>query len=228
MGLRYFRSISPGTRHAILDSFSDITCNKPEKNLLRSNQRAQGRNHRGVITCRHRGGGHKRLYRKVDIWRKKLDSVGHIRTIEYDPNRNALLALVHYEDGEKIYILVPKGFQVGQVILNGFRIPIESGNTLPLWNIPLGINVYNVEFRPGAGGQLARSSGTSVQLIAREYGFVTLRLPSGEVRLVPQTCWATIGQVHGLETRNKKNRKGWSYTLVGLASYSSWYSYESS
>jgi large subunit ribosomal protein L2 len=222
MGLRYFRSISPGTRHAVLDSFSDITCNKPEKKLLRSNHRAQGRNHRGVITCRHRGGGCKRLYRKIDIRRKKLDSVGHIRTIEYDPNRNALLALVHYEDSEKTYILAPKGFQVGQVIMTGFRIPVEIGNTLPLWNIPLGINVYNVEFRPGTGRQLARSAGTSVQLVAREDGFVTLRLPSGEVRLVPQTCWATIGQVHGLDVRNKKMGKagrvrwlGWRPTVRG-------------
>jgi large subunit ribosomal protein L2 len=222
MGLRYFRSISPGTRHAVLDSFSEITRAKPEKKLLQLNQRARGRNHRGVITCRHRGGGHKRLYRTVDVCRKKLDSVGHIRRIEYDPNRNSLLALVHYEDGEKSYIIVPEGFRVGQVVMAGFRIPIESGNSLPLWNIPLGINVYNVEFRPGAGGQLARSAGTSTQLIAREYGFVTLRLPSGEVRLVPQTCWATIGRVHGLEVRNKKIGKagrirwlGWRPTVRG-------------
>jgi large subunit ribosomal protein L2 len=222
MGLRYFRSISPGTRHAVLDSFSEITSKRSEKGLLHSNQRARGRNHRGVITCRHRGGGHKRLYRKIDIWRKKLDSVGHIRAIEYDPNRNALIALVHYEDGEKTYNLVPKNVHIGQVVITGFRVPIESGNTLPLWNIPLGINVYNVEFRPGSGRQLARSAGTSVQLVAREYGFVTLRLPSGETRLVPQTCWATVGQVYGLEVRNKKMGKagrirwlGWRPTVRG-------------
>jgi large subunit ribosomal protein L2 len=215
MSLRYFRSISPGTRHAVLDSFSEITFKRSEKKLLQSNQCVHGRNHRGIITCRHRGGGHKRLYRKVDIWRKKLDSVGYICTIEYDPNRNSLLALVHYEDGEKIYTLVPKNFQVGQVVMIGFRVPIESGNTLPLWNIPLGINVYNVEFRPGSGRQLARSAGTSAQLIAREYGFVTLRLPSGEVRLVPQTCWATVGQVYGLEFRNKKIGKAGRIRWLG-------------
>ena len=224
MSLRYFRSISPGTRYVILDSFSDITYYNPEKKLLWSNQRVQGRNHIGVITCRHHGSGHKRLYRKVDFWHRKLGSVGYIFTIEYDPNRNSFLALVCYEDGEKIYILAPKGFRVGQVILIGFRIPIESGNTLPLWNIPLGMNVYNVEFRPGSGSQLARSSGTSAQLIAREYGFVTLRLPSGEVRLVSQTCWATIGQVYGLEVRNKKIGKagrirwlGWRPIVRGRA-----------
>jgi large subunit ribosomal protein L2 len=206
-----------------LDSLSEITCHKPEKKLLQSNHRAQGRNHRGVITCRHRGGGHRRLYRKVDIWRKNLDSVGYIRTIEYDPNRNALIALVHYKNGKKAYILVPKGFYVGQAIITGFRIPIERGNTLPLWNIPLGINVYNVEFRPGSGRKVARSAGTSVQLVAREYGFATLRFPSGEVRLVPQTCWATIGQVHGLEIRNEKIGKagrmrwlGWRPTVRGI------------
>jgi large subunit ribosomal protein L2 len=216
MVLRYFRPISPGTRHTILDSFAEITHNRPEKKLLQSNQRAQGRNHRGVITCRHRGGGHKRLYRKVDIWRKKLDIIGFVRTIEYDPNRNSRLALVQYEDGEKRYVLVSKGLQVGQTIITGFRIPIEIGNTLPLWNIPLGINVYNVEFRPGEGRKLARSAGTNVQLVARESGFVTLRLPSGEVRLVPQTCWATIGQVCGLETRNKKIGKAGRIRWLGF------------
>ena len=222
MNLRYFRSINPGTRHTILDSFVEITCRKPEKKLLQSNQRVQGRNHRGIITCRHRGRGHKRLYRKIDTWRKKLDVVGYIHTIEYDPNRNARLALIQYEDEEKIYVLVPRGFQIEQIIITGFRIPIEIGNALPLWNIPLGISVYNVEFRPGVGGQLARSAGTNVQLVARENGFVTLRLPSGEVRLVPQTCWATIGQVCGLERRNKKIGKagrirwlGWRPTVRG-------------
>ena len=144
-----------------------------------------------------------------------MNSVGYICTIEYDPNRNAFIALVHYKDGKKTYILVPKSFYVGQAIIIGFRIPIERGNTLPLWNIPLGINVYNVEFRPGFGGKVARSAGTSVQLVAREYGFATLRLPSGEVRLVPQTCWATIGQVYGLEMGNEKIGKAGRIRWLG-------------
>lgn len=215
MSLRYFRSISSGTRHTILDSFEELTCSKSEKKLLRFNQRVYGRNHRGIITCRHRGGGHKRLYRVVDVWRKKLNVVGHVQTIEYDPNRNSRLALIHYRDGEKIYILVPKGLQIGQLVIAGFRIPIEIGNALPLWNIPLGISVCNVEFRPGSGGQLSRSAGTNVQLIARENGFVTLRLPSGEVRLVPQTCWATIGQVCNLEVGNKKIGKAGRIRWLG-------------
>jgi large subunit ribosomal protein L2 len=155
------------------------------------------------------------LYRKIDIWRRDLDSVGYIRTVEYDPNRNALIALVYYNCGKKNYILVPKNFYLGQTIITGFRVPIEIGNTLPLWNIPLGINVYNVEFRPGSGRKVARSSGTSAQLVAREYGFATLRLPSGEVRLLPQTCWATIGQVHGSEVRNKKIGKAGRIRWLG-------------
>jgi large subunit ribosomal protein L2 len=215
MSLRYLRSISPGTRHAILDFFSEVTCKKPHKTLLQSNHRARGRNHRGVITCRHRGGGHKRLYRRVDFWRKSLDIVRYVQAIEYDPNRNARIALVNYEDGNTVYILSPKGLKVGQSILTGFQVSIEIGNSLPLWNIPLGISLHNVEFRPGAGGQLARSAGTSVQLIARDQGFVTLRLPSGEVRLVPQTCWATIGQVGNLDADKKKIGKAGRIRWLG-------------
>jgi large subunit ribosomal protein L2 len=175
-----------------------------------------------MITCRHHGGGHKRLYRKVDFRRKKLSRVGHVHAIEYDPNRNARLALVYYEDGEKTYILAPKGLQIGQTIVAGFRVPIEIGNALTLWNIPLGTRVHNVELSPGAGGKLARSAGTSVQLIARENGFATLRLPSGETRLVSQYVWRTVGQVGNIETRNKKIGKagrirwlGWNPTVRG-------------
>jgi large subunit ribosomal protein L2 len=175
-----------------------------------------------MITCRHHGGGHKRLYRKVDFRRKKLSRVGHVHAIEYDPYRNARLALVYYEDGEKTYILAPKGLQIGQTIVAGFRVPIEIGNALTLWNIPLGTRVHNVELSPGAGGKLARSAGTSVQLIARENGFATLRLPSGETRLVSQYVWRTVGQVGNIETRNKKIGKagrirwlGWNPTVRG-------------
>jgi large subunit ribosomal protein L2 len=216
MALRYFRSISPGVRHTVLDSFEDLVCRRPEKKLLKSKHRTGGRNHSGVITCRHRGRGHKRLYRKVDVCRRKLNDVGRVRTIEYDPTRNVRLALVRYLDGIKTYILVPEGLSVGQNVMSGFQVPIEVGNALPLWNIPLGINVHNLEVRPGIGGQLSRSAGTSIQLIARDNGFVTLRLPSGEVRLVPQTCWATIGRLCNFEVRNKKIGKAGRIRWLGF------------
>lgn len=213
MDLRTFCSISSGSRHAILDSFKDITCKKPEKKLLYSNHRTKGRNNQGVITSSNHGGGHKRLYRKIDFRRKKLNRVGSIRNIEYDPNRNTRLALIYYLDGEKCYILAPKGLAVGNTIIAGFQAPIEIGNSLPLWKVPLGTRVHNVELRPGAGGQLARAAGTSVQIIAREQGFASLRLPSSEVRLIPQSCWATIGQIGNIAANNKK---------IGKAGRSRW------
>jgi large subunit ribosomal protein L2 len=216
MSLRYLRPMSPGTRHAVLDAFKEITCQNPEKRLLQFSHRAWGRNCLGIITCRHRGGGHKRLFRKVDVWRKKLDIVGYVRTLEYDPNRNARLALVQYVDGDKTYILAPKNLRVGQPVLASFRASIEIGNTLPLWNIPLGVSVHNVELRPGTGGKVARAAGTRVQLVARDNGFATLRLPSGEVRLVPQTCWATVGQVGNLEADQKKIGKAGRIRWLGF------------
>lgn len=203
MGLRSYRPTTPGTRHAVLTSFDEVTHSAPEKSLISSSHRARGRNHRGVITSRHRGGGHKRLYRVVDFLRDKLNRPARVRGIHYDPNRNAHLALLQYEDGEKRYILAPKGIQVGAQILSGFRVPVELGNALPLWNLPLGTTVHNVELRPGSGGQLARAAGARAQLVARENGYATLRLPSGEVRLVPQTCWATVGQVGNIEIANQ-------------------------
>lgn len=214
MGLRSYRPCTPGTRHAVISSYEELTSSSgPEKSLVHSSHRARGRNHRGVITCRHRGGGHKRLYREVDFRREKLRISARVRGIHYDPNRNAHLALLHYADGEKRYILAPKGLQVGSEVISGFRVPIELGNALPLWNIPLGTEVHNIELRPGGGGQLARAAGAMAQLVARENGYATLRLPSGEVRLVPQTCWATIGQVGNLDASNvtvgKAGRTRW-------------------
>lgn len=222
MDLRTFCTISSGNRHAVLDSFKEITCIKSEKKLLYSNHRARGRNNRGVITCNHHGGGHKRLYRKIDFRRKKLNSLGSIRNIEYDPNRNVRIALIYYSDGEKCYILAPKGLEVGNTIVAGFQVSIEIGNSLPLWKVPLGTRVHNVELRPGAGGQLARAAGTSAQIIAREQGFASLRLPSSEVRLISQSCWATIGQLGNIAANNKKIGKagrkrwlGWRPTVRG-------------
>jgi large subunit ribosomal protein L2 len=224
MGLRLFRATSPGSRHTILNSFEEITCQEQEKKLLLSNHRSKGRNCRGVITCRQHGGGHKRLYRKVDFYRKKLSRVGYVHATGYDPNRNARLALIYYEDGEKNYILAPKGLQIGQTIVAGFRVPIEIGNALTLRNVPLGTRVHNVELIPGVGGKLARAAGTSAQLIARENGFATLRIPSGEIRLVSQYVWRTVGQIGNIEARSKKIGKagrirwlGWTPTVRGSA-----------
>lgn len=210
MSLRFFHSTNSRSQNIPIEPLKKTTTNGI-KNLF-SNHRSYGRNHRGVITCRHRGGGHKRLYRKLDFWRKKLDWSCQVQSIEYDPNRNSRIAFVNYGN-ERNYILAPKDLQIGQTVISGFHVPIEVGNSLPLWNLPIGTSVHNVEFRPGIGGKLARAAGTSIQLIARENGFAILRLPSGEVRLVPQNCWATVGQVGNIEARTKKlakaGRKRW-------------------
>jgi large subunit ribosomal protein L2 len=195
------------TQYVVSSSLKETTSKKPEKKLLKSNQRASGHNNQGLITCRHRGRGHQRLYRKIDFSRKKLDWTACVQAIEYDPNRNAHIALIFYKDGERRYILAPKGIHIGRNIIAGFSAPIETGNSLPLWKVPLGIIIHNVELKRGSGGQLARSAGTSVRLIAREDGYATLRLPSGELRSVPQNCWATMGEVGNVEAKNKRLRK---------------------
>lgn len=186
---------------------------KPEKSLTFSLPSPAGRNNRGVITCRHRGGGHKRLYRQMDFRRDKIGVPGKVLTIEYDPNRNARIALIRYEDGEKRYILHPRGLNVGEFIMSDLNAPIVVGNSLPLRNIPLGAEVHNVEFQPGSGGQLARSAGALVEILAKEGNFVTVRLPSKEIRLVSNNCWATIGQVGNIEAYNltlgKAGRSRW-------------------
>ena len=213
MGIRFLKALTPSTRNRSVSDFSEITHQKPEKSLISKNHRSKGRNNRGVITCRHRGGGHKRLYREIDFRRDKIGIPGNIMSIEYDPNRNARIALVRYEDGEKRYILQPRGLQVGDVILSDLQAQILVGNALPLRNIPLGAQVHNVEFQPGSGGQLARSAGSSVEILAKEGQFVTLRLPSKEIRLVSKNCWATVGQVGNHEayilTIGKAGRNRW-------------------
>nr|YP_010455862.1 ribosomal protein L2 [Tetraselmis marina]UUA64538.1 ribosomal protein L2 [Tetraselmis marina] len=213
MGIRFYQVSTPGTRNRSVLDFQEVTRSKPEKSLTRWVKRAKGRNNRGVITCRHRGGGHKRRYREIDFYRNKFNILGTVRSIEYDPNRNAQIALINYTDGEKRYILQPKGLTVGQTIISAENAPISIGNSLPLRNMPLGTEIHNVEFQPGAGGQLARSAGTVIQLVAKEGRFVTLRLPSGEVRLVPNKCWGTIGQVGNVDANNlvigKAGRKRW-------------------
>ena len=195
MSIRLYKSYTPGTRHRALSAFTEITKTKPEKSLIQKNHRQKGRNNRGVITIRHRGGGHKRRYRIIDFNRNKYGIQGIVAAIEYDPNRNARLALIHYMDGEKRYILHPKGLMVGDTILSGSGSSLNIGNTLSLSEIPLGTSIHNIELIPNKGGQLVRAAGTSAKILAKEGDYVTLRLPSKEIRLLRKECFATIGEV---------------------------------
>ena len=213
MALRFYKAYTPGTRHRSVSDCTELSKTRPEKSLTRSLHRAKGRNNRGVITCRHRGGGHKRLYRQIDFRRNKYDMNAEVQTIEYDPNRNARIALVQYEDGEKRYILQPTGLQVGDKVIASASAPNAIGNSLPLAAMPLGVQIHNIEMHPKKGGQLVRSAGGVAQLVAKEGDFVTVRLPSGEVRLLNNQCWATIGQVGNSEVMNlsigKAGRSRW-------------------
>jgi large subunit ribosomal protein L2 len=195
MSIRLYKSYTPGTRNRALSGFSEITKSKPEKNLIKKNHRNKGRNNRGVITIRHRGGGHKRRYRIIDFKRNKYGVKGIVAAIEYDPNRNSRIALIHYKDGEKRYILHPKNLNVGDSVLAGSGSPLAIGNTLPLREIPLGSSIHNIELIPNRGGQLVRAGGTSAKILAKEGKYITLRLPSKEIRLIRQECLATIGEV---------------------------------
>ena len=178
MAIRIYKSITPGTRNRSVSDFTNLTKKKPEKSLLRKRISKAGRNHRGIITIRHRGGGHKKRYRIIDFKRNKATVQAKVASIEYDPNRNARIALLHYTDGEKRYILHPKKLEVGSIVVSGPESPIEIGNALPLSNIPLGTAVHNVELIPGRGGQIVRSAGASAQIVAKEGNFVTLKMPS--------------------------------------------------
>ncbi|MFB5029931.1 MAG: 50S ribosomal protein L2 [Candidatus Phytoplasma pruni] len=199
MSIKKYKPISNGSRNMRLQSFDEITTAEPEKSLLRSKKITGGRNNQGKITVRHHGGGVKQKYRIIDFKRNKDDIVGKVATVEYDPNRNANISLIHYKDGEKRYILAPKGLTVGTEISAGSNAEIKVGNTLPLKNIPAGSFVHNIELKPGKGGQLARGAGTSVQIVKKEEKYVVLSLPSGEIRQVLSTCRATIGVI-GNET----------------------------
>ena len=213
MALRFYKAYTPGTRHRSVSDCTELSKTRPEKSLTRSLHRAKGRNNRGVITCRHRGGGHKRLYRQIDFRRNKYDMSAEVQTIEYDPNRNSRIALVQYEDGEKRYILQPTGLKVGDKIIASAEAPNAIGNSLPLASMPLGVQIHNIEMHPKKGGQLVRSAGGVAQLVAKEGDFVTVRLPSGEVRLLNNQCWATIGHVGNSEVMNlsmgKAGRSRW-------------------
>ena len=195
MSIRLYKSYTPGTRHRALSAFTEITKAKPEKSLLQKNHRSKGRNNRGIITIRHRGGGHKRRYRMIDFNRNKYGIQGTIAAIEYDPNRNARIALIYYSDGEKRYILHSKGLKVGDTIFSGSGSQFTIGNTLPLNEIPLGTSIHNIELIPNKGGQIVRAAGTSAKILAKEGDYVTLRLPSKEIRLLRKECLATIGEV---------------------------------
>jgi len=195
MSIRLYKSYTPGTRNRALSAFTEITKTKPERNLIQKNHRNKGRNNRGVITIRHRGGGHKRRYRIIDFQRNKYGIEGIVSAIEYDPNRNARIALIYYKDGEKRYILHTKDLNVGDKILSGSGSPLNVGNTLPLSDIPLGTSIHNLELIPKKGGQLVRAGGTSAKILAKEGDYVTLRLPSKEIRLLRKECFATIGEV---------------------------------
>lgn len=213
MGILFFKAYTPGTRHAVRPDFKELTGTKPTKSLLVSSHSSKGRNNQGKITIRHRGGGHKRRYRLIDFKRSKRNSIGKIVSIEYDPNRNARIALVQYEDGDKRYILHPESVIAGNQIEAGPNSSLNIGNSLPLENIPLGYDVHNIELFPNKGGQIARSAGSSAKILAKEGDYVTLKLPSKEVRLVPKNCYATIGKVgnasHMNLTLGKAGRKRW-------------------
>lgn len=216
MAIRIYRSYTPGTRNRSTSDFSEITKAKPEKTLLTKKVSTGGRNHRGIITTRHKGGGHKQRYRLIDFKRKKYNVEGKITAIEYDPNRNSRIALVFYKDGEKRYILQPKNLIVGSTIMSGELAPIEIGNALPLNNIPLGISVHNIELIPGRGGQIAKAAGAYAQIVAKDGDFVTLKLPSNEVRLIRKECYATVGQVGNIEHSNIRSGKAGRHRWLGI------------
>jgi large subunit ribosomal protein L2 len=213
MAVKVYKPTSPGRRGMTGSTFEEITRAEPERSLLRPLRRQAGRNVHGRVTVRHRGGGHKRQYRLIDFKREKVGIPAQVKSIEYDPNRSARIALLVYTDGERRYVIAPLGLQVGDLVMSGEDAEIRVGNALPLARIPLGTLVHNVELYPGRGGQMVRSAGTSAQVLAKEGDYVTLRLPSGEVRLVHKECMATIGQVgnvdHGNIKLGKAGRKRW-------------------
>ena len=213
MAVRKYKPTSPGRRGMSVADFSDLTNKKPERALTKGKTSSGGRNTRGKITSYHRGGGHKRLYREIDFKRDKWDIPARVAAIEYDPNRSARIALLHYADGEKRYIVSPQGLNVGDRVMTGERAEIKPGNTLPLRLIPTGSLIHNIELKPGKGGQLARSAGMGAQLMACDVKYAQLKLPSGETRMVLATCLATIGQVGNAEHENisvgKAGRSRW-------------------
>jgi large subunit ribosomal protein L2 len=224
MAVKVYKPKTPGTRHKTSYTFEEITKTKPERSLIVPLKKHSGRNVYGRVTVRHRGGAHKRHIRLVDFKRDKLEVPAKVAAIEYDPNRTARLALLHYADGEKRYIVAPVGLMVGDMVLSGEVADIRPGNSMELANIPVGTTIHNIELQPGKGGQMVRSAGTSAQLLAKEGKYAHVRLPSGEVRLVLQNCRATIGQVGNVDHSNiklgkagRKRNMGWRPSVRGSA-----------
>ncbi|MGI6116722.1 50S ribosomal protein L2 [Luoshenia tenuis] len=222
MAIRKLKPTTPGQRFMTVSAFEEITCKTPERSLLEDQRSTAGRNVHGRITTRHRGGGTKQKYRIIDFKRNKDGVPARVATIEYDPNRSANIALLVYADGEKRYIIAPYGLSVGDTVVSGEAADIKIGNALPLSAIPVGTMVHNIEMKPGKGGQLVRSAGNSAQLLAKEGSNATLRLPSGEVRMIPLNCKATIGQVGNLDyalvmlgKAGRKRHMGWRPTVRG-------------
>ena len=222
MAIINYKPTTPGRRNMSVTDYSGLSKGGPEKSLLKSLKNKSGRTSYGRITVRHRGGGNRKKYRIIDFKRQKLDMAATVKTIEYDPNRSAFIALVEYEDGEKRYITAPHGLKVGDKVVSGTGADIKPGNTLPLANIPTGTFVHNVEMYPGKGAQIARSAGNMAQLMAKENGMALLRLPSGELRNVPDKCIASIGQVSNIDHENvkvgkagRKRHMGWRPTVRG-------------
>jgi large subunit ribosomal protein L2 len=223
MPIKRYKPTSPGRRFMSVSSFEEVTRGTPEKSLTEHLKKHSGRNNTGSITVRHRGGGHKKLYRIIDFKRNKLDIPGRVATIEYDPNRSARIALINYADGEKRYILAPFGLAVGDSVMAGPKAEVRPGNSLPLASMPLGTTIHNIELKLGRGGQLVRSAGGAAQLLAKEGGFATLRMPSGEVRRVDLHCSATVGQVGNVDHENetvgkagKSRWRGWRPSVRGM------------
>ena len=213
MAIKTYKPVTNGRRNMTSLTYEEITTNKPEKSLVAKKSKNGGRNHQGVITTRHHGGGHKQKYRIIDFKRNKDNIPGKVATIEYDPNRSANIALINYVDGEKRYILAPKGLEVGMEIISGEEADIKVGNALPMGNMPEGTVIHNIEMQPGKGGQIARSAGVSAQILGKEGKYVTVRLASGEVRKLLSVCRATVGVVgnedHGLVNYGKAGRMRW-------------------
>ena len=216
MATRKINPTSPGQRRMTRPDYSEITTSTPEKSLVKSLTKTGGRNNTGRITTRHIGGGHKRAYRVIDFKRDKIGVEGTVMTVEYDPNRNVRICLINYIDGEKRYILCPEGLNVGDKIVSGPEADIKTGNALPLDSIPLGVLVHNIELRPGRGGKMARSAGNSAQVMAKEGNYVTLKLPSSEMRMVRKDCYATIGVLGNSEYKNLSTGKAGRTRYLGI------------
>ena len=216
MAVKYYKPTTNGRRNMSVLVYDEITTTTPEKSLLAPLSKKGGRNNTGRITVRHQGGGHKRKYRIIDFKRNKLDIVAKVATIEYDPNRSANIALLHYVDGEKRYILAPKGLKVGAEVVSGENVDIKTGNALPLGNIPVGTVIHNIELHPGRGGQLVRSAGASAQILGREDKYVLVRLTSGEVRKILSVCYATIGEVGNADYMNVNIGKAGRTRYLGV------------